>query len=84
MQRNRDEILQKQSTVLMSSQISQMNNTLEELKKDMSLKLQNLALAANEKHESIKKIEELLEQNAFYFSFINKSSRGTTTLVPVR
>lgn len=72
LQRNRDEILQKQSTVLMSSQISQMNNTLEELKKDMSLKLQNLAIAANEKHESIKKIEELLEQNAFSFSFINK------------
>lgn len=71
LQRNRDEILQKQSAVLMSSQVMQMNNTLEEFKKDMNQKLQNLAVAANEKHKSIKQIEELLEQNAFSFSYIN-------------
>lgn len=71
LQRNRDEILQKQSAKLMSSQMIQMNNTLEEFKKDMNAKLQNLAIAANEKHDSIKKIDDLLEQNAFSFSYIN-------------
>ena len=68
---NRDEILQKQSAKLMSSQMIQMNNTLEEFKKDMNVKLQKLAIAANEKHDSIKKIDDLLEQNAFSFSYIN-------------
>ena len=71
LQRNRDEILQKQSAKLMSSQMIQMNNTLEEFKKDMNVKLQKLAIAANEKHDSIKKIDDLLEQNAFSFSYIN-------------
>ena len=71
LQRNRDEILQKQNAKLMSSQMIQMNNTLEEFKKDMNVKLQKLAIAANEKHDSIKKIDDLLEQNAFSFSYIN-------------
>lgn len=69
--KNREAILQNQSTILMNSQINQMNSTLEEFKQEMSDKLKNLTVAASDKHESIKKIEEMLEKNEFSFSYIN-------------
>ena len=44
---------------------------LEELRKEMTMQIRNLAGSVQDKHESIKKIEEMLEQNEFSFSFIN-------------
>lgn len=70
LERNKQEILKSQQDVLMKAQISQMSQTLEELKKDMSQKLEGLSSAANEKHPSIQKIEELLSQNEFSFNYI--------------
>jgi len=73
--KNREEILQNQSSVLVNRQLNQMNqmaSKIDELTRDMNSKLDALAVGAQEKHESIKKIEELLEQNEFTFSFINK------------
>ena len=71
--RNREAILQMQSSnnVLVSKQINEMTNSIEELKHEMAQQLQQLAVSTQEKHESIKKIEELLEQNEFSFSYIN-------------
>lgn len=71
--RNREAILQMQSTnnVMVSKQINDMTNSIEELKKEMSQQIQQLAASTQEKHESIQKIDEMLEQNDFSFSFIN-------------
>ncbi len=73
MARNREAILQMQGSnnVMVSKQINEMTNSIEELKKEMSQQLQQIAVSTQEKHESIKKIEEMLEQNEFSFSYIN-------------
>ncbi len=68
--KNRDAILQSQSSVLITKQMSEMNNSLEELKNEMSRQLKNLAVSTQEKHESIQKIDEMLENNEFSLSFI--------------
>ena len=72
--KNREEILQNKSNVLMTAQLSQMNQQmttkLDELTREMNQKLQAIAAGGQEKHESIKKIDELLEQNEFTYSFI--------------
>ena len=68
--RNREAILQSQNNVLMTKQISEMNKNLEELKYEMSQKLNNLAGSVQEKHESIQKIEDMLDENEFSLSFI--------------
>ncbi|MCR4579639.1 MAG: hypothetical protein K5681_04750 [Treponema sp.] len=71
--KNREGILQNQSSVLMSAQISQLNQQfnakIDEFEKVMSNKLQTIA-GGQEKHESIVKIEDLLSQNEFTFSYI--------------
>lgn len=65
--KNREEILQKQNNVLVNTQINQINSTLEEMNK----KLNEVAVNSQDKHETIKRIEDLLEENAFSFSYIN-------------
>ena len=71
--KNREAILQMQGTnnVMVSTQINKMNDSIEELRKEMSQQMKNLAGSVQDKHESIKKIEEMLEQNDFSFSFIS-------------
>lgn len=64
--KNRESILQNNSNILVNSQINQINTTLEEMNK----KLAGFQSATQDKHESISKIEEMLEQNEFSFSFI--------------
>ena len=70
--RNREAILQMQSTnnVMVSKQINDMTNSIEELKKEMSQQIQQLAVSTQEKHESIQKIEEMLDENEFSLSYI--------------
>ena len=55
--RSREQILQNQSSVMLNSQMREMNKTIEELKNEMSQQLKNLAVSTQEKHESIKKID---------------------------
>ncbi|MBR1639738.1 MAG: hypothetical protein IJ688_10175 [Treponema sp.] len=73
--KNREGILQNQSSILMTAQLSQVNqqvaSKLDEFTKEMNSKLQAIAAGNQEKHESIKKITDLLEQNEFSYSFIN-------------
>ena len=49
----------------MNARMSQMEDTI-------SKQLKTIAFAASEKHPSIKKIESLLEENEFTFSYINE------------
>lgn len=70
LQKNREAIMQNQASLLVKnqfSQITQMNSTLEEINK----KFNELAASSQDKHETIKKIDNMLEQNEFSFSFIN-------------
>lgn len=66
LQKNREAILQNQSNILVNSQISQMTSTLEEMNK----KINEFTVASQDKHESIQKIEEMLDVNEFSLSFI--------------
>ena len=72
--KNREEILKSKSDVLVTAKLNemnqQMNSKLEELTREMS-KMQSIAAGGQEKHESIKKIEDLLSQNEFTYSYIN-------------
>lgn len=70
--RNREAILQMQgaNNVMVSTQINKVNDSIEELRKEMSQQIQQLAVSTQDKHESIQKIEEMLEQNDFSLSFI--------------
>lgn len=67
---NRDAILKTLQATNNNSQINQLNKTVEELKSEIVKKIDSLAVASQEKPESIMKIEELLEHNEFSFSYI--------------
>ena len=49
--RSREQILQSQSSVMLNSQMKEMNKTIEELKNEMSQQLKNLAGSVQDKHE---------------------------------
>lgn len=70
------EFEKNRQAILMNTQInqvtSQVSMQLKDLEEKMSSQLNKLAEATQEKHESIQKIEELLEQNEFTFSFIQE------------
>ena len=74
LKRNRDAILQQTgnvNSVLVTKQMSEVNRTLEEFKKDITSQLQQMSASSQEKHETIKKIEEMLKDNDFSESYIN-------------
>ncbi len=71
MAKNREAILQNQSNVMLNKTINEMSKTIEDMKNEMSNQLKNISISAQEKHESIKRIDEMLEQNEFSFSYIN-------------
>ena len=66
LEKNRQAILQNQSTILLTTQINQMSNKIEEMTK----KIENMPSSNSAQHESITKIEELLEENEFTPSYI--------------
>ena len=72
--RNREEILKNQSNVLLNAQINQMNNSMQEFMSTIDKKLDTMANAGCDTHESIRKIENLLEQNEFTMSYIRMIS----------
>ena len=73
--RNREAILQNNSSALASSQIKELakelTGTVEDLKKEMSQQLQHLAVSTQEKPETIKRIDEMLKDNDFSESYRN-------------
>ena len=67
--RNREAILQQagnNQTVI----INRVTKEIEELKKEMSQQIQHLAVSSQDKHETIQKIEEMLDENEFSLSYI--------------
>ncbi len=70
LERNRRAILEKQNSLLISSSMNQMSTKIDEMTKQIEeLSKKNLS-AGNDQHETIKRIEELLEQNEFTMSYI--------------
>ncbi|MGI5091193.1 hypothetical protein [Treponema socranskii] len=49
-----------------------LNARMTQMEENFSKQLKSISFAASEKHPSIKKIEELLEENEFTFSYINE------------
>ena len=69
LKRNREAILQQtgnSQTVI----INKVTQEIEDLKREMSSQIQQLATASQDKHETIKKIEEMLKDNDFSEVFI--------------
>ena len=71
MAKNREAILQNQNNIIIGSQIKEMSKSIEDLKNNLSQQIRNVAISAQEKHESIKKIEDMLKDNDFSEAFIN-------------
>jgi len=73
--RNRDEILKAAGTSVTSTmQMASLDRKIDELNANINAKLEAIALAGNEKHPTIKKIEDLLERNEFTFKYITAIS----------
>jgi flagellar biosynthesis protein FlhF len=78
-QKNRDELLKSTTggaSVTTTMQMAKLTQTVEEYQKSIDAKLSIIANAASavEKHPAIKKIEDLLSENEFSFSYINRMS----------
>ncbi|MCR4899298.1 MAG: hypothetical protein K5907_00595 [Treponema sp.] len=65
LERNRREILQAQTNVVLNS----LANKVDEMTKKLNTMNTNIYNSGNEVHETIKRIEELLEQNEFTMSY---------------
>ena len=74
--KSRDAIVEKTtgSSVTNTMQIANLDKKIEEYQKTVAKKLEEIATATNagDKPVSIQKIEELLQENEFTFSYINK------------
>lgn len=75
-QKEMDEFEKNRQAILMNSQFNQVSaqvaQQIKSLEDKMTNQISKLAEATQEKHESIQKIEELLEQNEFSFSYIQE------------
>lgn len=70
LEKNRRAILEKQNNLILTSHMNQVTNKLDEMTKQLEeLSKKNLN-AGTEQHETIRRIEELLEQNEFTMSYI--------------
>ncbi len=71
LEKNRLDILKSlQNQTPINSQITQITQSIEDLKNEMKKEMAGVASAAQQKHDSIKKIEDMLAQNEFSFSYI--------------
>lgn len=66
--KTKDELLR---TAQITAINAAMNTRLSQMEDNISKQLKNISFAASEKHPSIKKIESLLEENEFTFSYIS-------------
>lgn len=71
-EKNKQEIIKNQSDVIIKAKLNEITKNIETLTTQVNSKLDGIAVATTEKHESIIKIEELLSQNEFTFSFIQR------------
>lgn len=71
-EKNKQEIIKNQSDVIIKAKLNELTKNIETLTTQVNSKLDGIAVATTEKHESIIKIEELLSQNEFTFSFIQR------------
>ena len=71
LRRNREAILQQTGSVANAMVSKQVTQSLEDFKQEITSQIQQLASASQDKHESIKKIEEMLSENEFSYSYIN-------------
>lgn len=71
-EKNKQEIIKNQSDVIIKAKLNELTKNIENLTTQVNSKLDGIAVATTEKYESIIKIEELLSQNEFTFSFIQR------------
>ncbi len=69
LEKNRQAILQAQNATLINGAITTLANKMEEMNKQINSINSNITSATSEVHESIRRIEELLEQNEFTMSY---------------
>ena len=70
LERNRRAILEKQNNLLLTSHMNQVSTKLEAMTKQIEELTKKNLNAGNDQHETIRRIEELLEQNEFTMSYI--------------
>ncbi len=68
-EKNRQAILQAQNATLINGAITTLANKMEEMNKQINSINSNITSATSEVHETIRRIEELLEQNEFTMSY---------------
>lgn len=84
--RNRDAILQQTgnaTNIMVTKQMNQVTQSLEDFKKEMSQQLQHLAISSQEKPETIQRIDDMLKNNDFsegYRSMIEEKIRNDFSL----
>ena len=67
--KTKDDLLRAAQVTAINAAI---NTRLSQMEDTISKQLKNISFASSEKHPSIKKIESLLEENEFTFSYINE------------
>ena len=70
LEKNRQAILQAQNATLINGAITSLANKMEEMNKQINSINSNINSATGEVHETIRRIEDLLEQNEFTMSYI--------------
>lgn len=83
LEKNRLAILQQNQATLISSQMKEVTKTIEELKAEVKNQLQSYNASNSEQHETIARIDEILEQNEFsasYIRMIEENIRATFSL----
>ena len=70
LERNRQDILRNQSNIVLTSTLNTLSNQIQEMNQKISSMNNNITTSNGEQHETIKRIEELLEQNEFTLSYI--------------
>ncbi len=69
LQRNREDILKKQSDILLANTLKNLTTQVQDMNTKINSLNTNITTASNEIHPTIKRIEELLEQNEFTMSY---------------
>jgi len=69
LERNRKEILQNHSSQLITSTLNSLTNQVQEMNRTINSINSNISSSSSEMHETIKRIEELMEENEFTMSY---------------
>ena len=70
LERSRNAILANNSNLVVTNAISNLATKLDEMNRQINSMSTNISTSVGETHETIKRIDELLEQNEFTFSYI--------------